>query len=116
MIGNTPLLEICCTYQGRCLRIFAKAEAYNLTGSIKDRVAYYILKKAYETGAIEPGMTIAEATSGNTGISFAAVGAALGHPVVIYICLLYTSPLHWPLKIRLAWKSSPGRFARYPQW
>lgn len=85
MIGNTPLLEICCTYQGRCLRIFAKAEAYNLTGSIKDRVAYYILKKAYETGAIEPGMTIAEATSGNTGISFAAVGAALGHPVVIYM-------------------------------
>ena len=85
MIGNTPLLEIHCTYKGRCLRIFAKAEAYNLTGSIKDRVAYYILKKAYETGAIEPGMTIAEATSGNTGISFAAVGAALGHPVVIYM-------------------------------
>lgn len=85
MIGNTPLLEIHCTYKGRCLRIFAKAEAYNLTGSIKDRVAYYILKKGYETGAIEPGMTIAEATSGNTGISFAAVGAALGHPVVIYM-------------------------------
>ena len=85
LIGNTPFLEIGWTYQGRCLRIFAKAEAYNLTGSIKDRVAYYILKKAYETGAIEPGMTIAEATSGNTGISFAAVGAALGHPVVIYM-------------------------------
>lgn len=52
MIGNTPLLEIHCTYKGRCLRIFAKAEAYNLTGSIKDRVAYYILKKGYETGAL----------------------------------------------------------------
>ena len=85
MIGNTPLLEIHCTYKGRCLRIFAKAEAYNLTGSIKDRVAYYILKKAYETGAIEPGMTIAEATSGNTGISFSAIGSYLGHQVIIYM-------------------------------
>lgn len=85
MIGNTPLLEIACTFRGRCLRIFAKAEAYNLTGSIKDRIALYILEKAYETGAIAPGDTIAEATSGNTGISFAAVGAALGHPVVIFM-------------------------------
>lgn len=85
LIGGTPLLEIHCTYKGRCLRIFAKAEAYNLTGSIKDRVAYYILKKAYETGTIKPGMAIAEATSGNTGISFSAVGAALGHPVIIFM-------------------------------
>ena len=85
VIGNTPLLEIHCTWRDRCLRIFAKMESYNLTGSIKDRVAYYILKKAYETGEIRKGMTIAEATSGNTGISFAALGAALGHPVVIYM-------------------------------
>ncbi len=85
VIGNTPLLEISCTWQGRCLRVFAKMESYNLTGSIKDRVAYYILRKAYETGELEAGMTIAEATSGNTGISFAALGAALGHPVVIYM-------------------------------
>jgi len=84
-IGNTPLLEISCTWRGRYLRVFAKMESYNLTGSIKDRVAYYILKKAYETGELKAGMTIVEATSGNTGISFAALGAALGHPVIIYM-------------------------------
>lgn len=84
-IGNTPLLEISCTWRGRYLRVFAKMESYNLTGSIKDRVAYYILKKAYETSELKAGMTIVEATSGNTGISFAALGAALGHPVIIYM-------------------------------
>ena len=66
MISGTPLLEIRFLYRGEERRIFAKAEAYNLTGSIKDRVAYHILKKAYETGTIHPGDTIAEATSGNT--------------------------------------------------
>lgn len=56
-----------------------------MTGSIKDRMAFHILKQAYENGQIQPGDTIVEATSGNTGISFAAIGSALGHPVVIYI-------------------------------
>ena len=54
LIGNTPLLEIIFTYKGDKRRIFAKAEHYNLTGSIKDRVAYYILRKAYEHGTIRP--------------------------------------------------------------
>ncbi len=85
LISNTPLLEIRFLYRGEERRIFAKAEAYNLTGSIKDRVACHILKKAYETGAIQPGDTIAEATSGNTGISFSAIGSYLGHPVAIYM-------------------------------
>ncbi len=85
MIGNTPLLEIRFRFQGKEKRIFAKAEAYNLTGSIKDRVAHYVLKKAYEEGRILPGETIAEATSGNTGIAFSALGSYLGHPVVIYM-------------------------------
>lgn len=85
MIGGTPLLEVRCTVDGRCLRIFAKNESYNLTGSIKDRVAYHILKTAYQNGSIRPGMTIAEATSGNTGIAFAALGTALGHPVTIFM-------------------------------
>lgn len=57
----------------------------NLTGSIKDRVAFHVLKKAYEQGEIHPGDTIVEATSGNTGISFSAMGRFLGHPVVIYM-------------------------------
>lgn len=85
MISNTPLLEIQFLFKGQKRRIFAKAEAFNLTGSIKDRVAYYILKKAYETGAIHPGDKIAEATSGNTGISFSAMGRYLGHDVIIYM-------------------------------
>lgn len=85
LIGETPLLEITLTYRGELRRIYAKAESYNLSGSIKDRVAFYILKNAYVSGTICPGDTIAEATSGNTGIAFSAVGAALGHPVVIYM-------------------------------
>jgi cysteine synthase A len=85
MIGNTPLLAIRCSFRGRERVIYAKAEHLNMTGSIKDRMAFHILKKAYEEGRIQPGDTIAEATSGNTGISFAAIGRALGHPVVIFI-------------------------------
>ncbi len=85
LIGATPLLEIHCRYRGREHRIYAKHEAYNFTGSIKDRMALYILERAYATGEIGPGDVIAEATSGNTGISFAAIGRALGHPVRIYM-------------------------------
>ena len=84
-IGNTPLLEIALRFRGRERKVYAKAEYYNLTGSIKDRVAFYILKKAYESGEIREGDTIAEATSGNTGISFSAMGSYLNHPVVIYM-------------------------------
>src|SRR5215471_941856 len=79
MIGNTPLLAIRYLYRGRERVIYAKAEHMNMTGSIKDRMALHILKKAYEEDRIKPGDTIAEATSGNTGISFAAIGRALGH-------------------------------------
>lgn len=85
MIGSTPLLEIIFDYKGSERRIFAKAEYYNLSGSIKDRVAYYILKTAYENGTINPGDTICEATSGNTGIAFSAMASYLGHPTVIYM-------------------------------
>lgn len=85
MIGNTPLLEIKLNYKGQPHTIFAKAEYYNLTGNIKDRVALYILQKAYEKGTIQQGDIIAEATSGNTGISFSALGSYLGHQVVIYM-------------------------------
>src|SRR5688572_23547927 len=85
MIGNTPLLEIRFEWKGRPRRIYAKAEHVNMTGSIKDRMAFHILKCAYREGRIRPGDTIAEATSGNTGISFSAIGRALGHPVVIFM-------------------------------
>jgi len=85
IIGNTPLLEIHYTFRGEKRIIYAKAENVNMTGSIKDRMAYHILKRGYAAGAIRPGDTIAEATSGNTGISFAAIGRAAGHQVVIFM-------------------------------
>ena len=85
MIGNTPLLAIHFTFRGKRRVIYAKAEHINMTGSIKDRMAFHILKKAYQEERINPGDTIVEATSGNTGISFAAIGRALGHQVVIFM-------------------------------
>lgn len=83
MIGNTPMLEISYRYKGECRRIYVKCENYNLTGSIKDRMALYILQKAYELKTIKPNDIIVEATSGNTGIAFSAIGKALGHDVKI---------------------------------
>ena len=85
IIGNTPLLGIHLDYQGHQHVIYAKSEQVNMTGSIKDRMALHILKDAYDSRRIRPGDTIAEATSGNTGISFAAIGRALGHPVTIFM-------------------------------
>ncbi len=85
MIGNTPMLEIEFSYGGESRVIFAKAENLNMTGSIKDRMALHILLRAYESGALKPGDTIVEATSGNTGIAFSSLGRALGHPVVIFM-------------------------------
>ena len=85
LVGNTPLLGIQCRFRGRLRTIYAKCEQMNLTGSIKDRMALHILKQAYARGELHTGDTIAEATSGNTGISFAALGRALGHPVTIFM-------------------------------
>jgi cysteine synthase A len=85
LVGNTPLISIHFRYQGAHRILFAKSEYLNLTGSIKDRMALRILQKAYANGEIAPGYTIAEATSGNTGISFAAIGRMLGHPVKIFM-------------------------------
>ena len=85
LIGDTPMLEIRLHYQGRPLRIYAKHEVCNFTGSIKDRMALHIMERAYVRGEVREGDVIAEATSGNTGISFAAVGRALAHQVRIYM-------------------------------
>jgi cysteine synthase A len=83
LTGNTPLLAIDCEVFDKPRTVYAKAENLNFTGSIKDRMALHIIWRAYETGALTPGGMIIEATSGNTGISFAALGRALGHPVTI---------------------------------
>jgi cysteine synthase A len=80
LIGNTPLLEIRLKYKGNERRIYAKAEYLNMTGSIKDRMAFHIMEKAYARNMLKEGDTIVEATSGNTGISFSALGRALGGP------------------------------------
>jgi hypothetical protein len=84
-VGNTPLLAIDYEVGGRKRTIYAKSEQMNLTGSIKDRMALHIIRKAYAEGRLHPGDTIAEATSGNTGIAFAAVGRTHGHPVTIFM-------------------------------
>jgi cysteine synthase len=85
LIGNTPLLAIEYETGGHRRTIYAKSEQMNFTGSIKDRMALHILRKAYAEDAIHTGSTIVEATSGNTGIAFAALGRALGHPVTIFM-------------------------------
>ena len=79
-IGNTPLLELTRISDGT---VFAKAEFLNPGGSIKDRVAKYLLDQAEKAGRLRPGMTIAEATSGNTGIGVTLVGVHKGYRVVI---------------------------------
>ena len=85
LVGNTPTVRLDCSIDSKNVQILAKYEAYNFTGSIKDRMALQIIKAAYKIGALKPGDTIVEATSGNTGIAFAAMGAFLGHPVEIYM-------------------------------
>lgn len=85
MIGNTPLLAIEFLFQGERRVLYAKAENLNMTGSIKDRMAFHILEQSYQRGELKPEDLIVEATSGNTGIAFSAIGRALGHPVVIFM-------------------------------
>ncbi|SNT14626.1 cysteine synthase A [Granulicella rosea] len=85
VVGNTPLLAVDFLYNGQSRTIYAKSEQMNLTGSIKDRMVMHILRDGYRSGALKSGDTIAEATSGNTGIACAALGRALGHPVSIFM-------------------------------
>ena len=85
VIGNTPMIKIKYRYKGKQSNIYAKLEMFNLTGSIKDRVAYYIIKNAKEKGILRENMPIIEATSGNTGISLSAIGAYYKHPVYIFM-------------------------------
>ena len=85
IIGNTPMINITYKYKGKEKNVYVKLEMYNITGSIKDRVAYYIIKNAKERGILKESMPIIEATSGNTGISLSALGAYYKHPVYIFM-------------------------------
>ena len=75
LIGNTPIIKIKYKYKGIENYIYTKLEYYNLTGSINDRIVYYILDKAIKEGKLKSNMPLIEATSGNTGISLSAIGA-----------------------------------------
>lgn len=85
LIGNTPLVKIKYKYKNKDNFIYAKLEFYNYTGSIKDRIINYIIKKNLNDGKLKKGMILVEATSGNTGISLAALGAYYGFDVHIYM-------------------------------
>ena len=85
LIGNTPMIKIKYKYNDKIKYIYTKLEHYNLTGSIKDRMAYYIIDKAKLDNSLKDNMPIIEATSGNTGISLAAIGAYYKHPVYIFM-------------------------------
>ncbi len=88
-VGNTPLIQlnsprgVFSTFKPN---LFAKVEYVNPSGSIKDRIAKYMIEQAEKRGELKPGYTIVEATSGNTGISFSMAGAAKGYKVVIVMC------------------------------
>jgi cysteine synthase B len=80
-IGNTPLVELKTLTNGHKVRIFGKLEGSNPGGSVKDRPAYYMIKKAVESGELTKDKIILEPTSGNTGIAIAMIGAAKGYKV-----------------------------------
>ena len=82
-IGNTPMVELRRLAPRDGVRLFAKLEGNNPTGSLKDRVARSMVESALADGSLQPGQTILEPSSGNTGISLAMIGARLGHPVRI---------------------------------
>lgn len=84
-IGNTPLVELVNLNDNPGVRILAKLEGNNPGGSVKDRPAYYMIKKAEEAGHLNGGRTIIEPTSGNMGIALAMIGAAMGHKVKLFM-------------------------------
>jgi cysteine synthase B len=81
VIGRTPMVELRRLSPSPSVRLFAKIEGANPTGSVKDRIALSMLTDARASGALQPGQTVFEPSSGNTGISLAMVGRLLGHPV-----------------------------------
>ncbi len=83
MFFDTPMLAIKCIYRDKEYTIYVKYEAFNFSGSIKDRMAYFIYKRSYENDMLKPGDRVVEVTSGNTGIALTALGKYLGHEVSI---------------------------------
>lgn len=78
-IGNTPIIDLFRYSPNENVKIITKLEGFNPTGSVKDRIAVYMIKESIKTGALKPPMEIIEATSGNTGISLAAFSSIFGY-------------------------------------
>jgi cysteinyl-tRNA synthetase len=85
LIGNTPIVEIRNLNPNKKVKIYAKLEASNPGGSIKDRTALYMIEKAEERGLLSPEKIILEATSGNTGIGLALVAAVKGYKIILVL-------------------------------
>lgn len=83
MFCNSPMVEIVYAFNGKTRKCYAKCEWYSLTGSVKDRVAWQILKDAYKSGKLKTGDKIVEVSSGNMGISLCAVANLTGNPTTI---------------------------------
>ncbi|MEI6665624.1 MAG: cysteine synthase family protein [Chloroflexota bacterium] len=85
LVGHTPLVELLHVPMPAGVRLFAKLESQNPTGSIKDRIALRMLETARAEGVLAPGQPIMEASTGNTGLAVAMLGHALGHPVKVCV-------------------------------
>jgi len=85
LIGNTPLVRLARLTPHPGVEIHAKLESRNPGGSVKDRAAASMILDGLRTGALRPGLTLLDATSGNTGIAYAMLGAALGYPVKLCV-------------------------------
>jgi cysteine synthase B len=85
LVGHTPLVELTHCSPKPGVRLFAKLEGQNPTGSVKDRIVAYMVERARAEGRLRPGQPIVEATTGNTGIALAMVGQRLGHPVRVVV-------------------------------
>src|SRR5918911_5677282 len=85
LIGHTPMVELRHLSPKPGVRIFAKLEGQNPSGSIKDRIVLGMLRAARAEGRLRPGMPLVEASTGNTGIALAMIGRRLGHPVTVFV-------------------------------
>jgi len=83
LIGNTPIVRLSKLDEKYPFEIWGKCEFMNPSGSVKDRMAYYMIREAEKRGELKPGMTILVPTTGNTGIAFSAIGTYLGYEILI---------------------------------
>ena len=93
-IGGTPVVRINRLAPSH-VNLFVKIEAFNPLGSVKDRLAIGVIEAAEKSGALKPGQTIVEATSGNTGIGLAMVCAAKGYPLVLTMAEPFSGITRW---------------------